>query len=137
MEYSESVGTQVEAEMKYVDRGDVGAPDFTIADITQDFNQHPLDLSAIVGATAKVVHLKVVYQQDGVGGDVILNISKNGAVIPDEWANSFDLFKPTVEIIALSDLVSMDAGRKIQYAVINTGAGVLTKCNITVRGWLE
>lgn len=130
MEISKSVGTQVEGDMYYVDRGDPASTDFLHTVLTIDGAYHELDLSAIVPAIAAnhLVHisLRVRGAENSTG-----NLRKAGNVN----TNNMDIATMQRDNgwYNWSAWVMMNADRKIEYAF----AAAITGVVMTVRGWWE
>ena len=65
------VGWTVPSGGGYVYRGDPAAVDFAVGDLTTDEAWHTLDLSSIVPANAKAVHLAVFHNPSGTNNSYI------------------------------------------------------------------
>lgn len=121
-----------EVEMKYVDRGDPGDPDFTEANLSADAAWHELDLSGIVAEAGAnhLVHLSLQTYEPRPGepsNEVIFKARKLGNI------NMWNL--AIADKIICTDLwVMVDANRKIEYWLETiSGSG---KIGVTIRGWV-
>ncbi len=112
----------------FVDRGDVGAWDFTHADLTKDNYWHDLDLSAIVPAGTTAVQLRVQIKDDSIARAIIFR--KKG------HTGFWNIARLRIQVanveIEGDIMVPLDNDRKINY--LATGA-VWTLIGISVRGW--
>lgn len=115
--------------VQYVNRGDPGAADYTQATLTCDSAWHDLDLSAIVGARAVLIHLRLVISDATAG--LLAKVRMNGQTndMNAGRANVPSASKPDDEDI----LVMTDASGVIEYYV-DTGMDLV---NLTVAGWWE
>lgn len=108
------------------DRGDPGAFDFAIGDLTEDDAWHDLDLSGIVPAESKTVLLRVQMQSAVINR--VIAFRENGN------SNIYNYLRVTAQVadqtIEMDVIVSMDENRVIEY-IMND----LTVANITVAGW--
>ena len=115
--------------VKYVDRGDPAAGDFTEATLAARDAWTDLDLSAIVPASATVVHLFVFGRA--------ANPPKGFAFRAKGNVNDFNLRGINVVVANLFDfaemLIPLNAGRVIQYKFETATNLVLT---VVVAGWL-
>jgi hypothetical protein len=113
---------------KYVDRGDPATYDFDLSSLITDGAWHDLNLSSIVPAGAKAVHLRVEISDDVPNS--VVRFRKNGntnihnaGVLKTQVAN---------QEIDKDIIVSCDANRIIEYLATNT---TWTGIWIWVRGW--
>jgi hypothetical protein len=111
------------------DRGDPSAADFTEATLTTDGAWHDMDLSTIVGATAKYVVLRVSVYDDAI--DSYLRFRKNGntneynsPIVRTQVANCWN---------DATFIVPLDTGRVIEYKGSNVAFGSII---IVVSGWM-
>jgi len=134
MEYSISIGIQVtEAiDMKYVDRGHAGAPDF----VNGDFTKGPpteLDLSGIVpeAGANHLVHLSVELDNTTNPSEAAM-FGKVNPAFGAPFPNS-SLSEPVAnQAIRATDMwVMMDGNRHIEYII----SGSTTIHWLHVRGW--
>jgi len=113
----------------YVDRGDPSNVDFQIGDFITDGTWHDLDLSSIVPAGAKAVHLWLNIKDDVAGSQ--FRIRKKGNI------NDFNRLSQVTQVsdvyISTDSFVSIDSDRKVQYKGDNV---TFTNIQITVRGWI-
>lgn len=134
LEFSPSLGIQVEEMiiMKYHDRGDPVAPDFTTPDFTADGAWHTLDLSAIVPEEA-ADHLVLLRFKGKIAmdsGDI--HIRKPGRVgVQNCFLNEYEGTEPTNKIASF--WVIVDASRHIEYQI---SAGDWALFELVVRGWV-
>jgi hypothetical protein len=115
--------------LKYVDRGDPAAYDYTQATLTQDNAYHDLDLTALTSATAVVVHVAGWVRDNNAAALMYLRENGNAqspnsliCIIPS--ANGYNTF---------DGLVSMDSGQVIEYRF----SEAFTNINLVIRGWFE
>ncbi|NIP22616.1 MAG: hypothetical protein GWN55_00370 [Phycisphaerae bacterium] len=112
----------------YVDRGDPSAYDWTHADLTEDGTWRDLDLSSIIPETAKLVHLRVIVQDDAASSSLALRENGNSNL-----HNGNAVRTQAPDIVNEGEvLVKPDKNRKIEYNATNT---TWTLINIVVRGW--
>jgi len=112
----------------YVDRGDYPDWDFTYFNFVKDGQFHDLDLSTIVPAGAKAVHMLVWFKSSSVQKNVWFR--KKGNVAAFNMAMSYTQiadFNITNDII-----VCLDSNRKIQYNMSSSG---VSEIRVIVRGW--
>ncbi len=114
--------------MLYVDRGDPADYDWDKFNFTQDGSYYDLDLSSIVPANAKLVHLRVALKSPV--GNSVFSIRKKGN------SNTFNNFKssaPDNSQQGTEDgFVVPDANREIQYMASNVA---WTTLYMLVAGW--
>jgi len=118
----------VNAGIKYVDRGDPAALDFTVGDFITDNTWRELDLFPIVGAGVKLVLLFIdVWDADTVfqyefrqkGNANAFNIAKRKAI-----ASGFGFYED-IEVLT-------DVNGKIEYRM---SSGTYDTIDVLVRGW--
>ena len=113
----------------YVDRGDPAAYDFTKNDFTTDGTWQDLDLSTIVPAGAKAVHVLVVQSDDAAFSTFYMREKGNSNTY-----NKDALVTQVANVsIAASFLVTCDADRTVQYQAANLS---WTALSMVVRGWI-
>jgi len=130
---SEIVTGQVIAggvDMKYVDRGDPAAVDFTQATLTTDAGWHDLNLSSIVPAegASHLVHLNLALKDD-VPGSLFMFRKKgntNAVNVVSAFVQADGVYK-SVDV-----WVMCDSSRVIEYVGSDTSFSVI---EITVLGW--
>lgn len=130
VEYKDSGGAwKAFSSPGYVDRGDTSGWDFTQSSgITTDGDWHTLDLSSIVPAGAKAVHLRVFVLDDVSGSDFY--VRKLGYVGTD--SAMFCVFTQAASTYYSADgIVACDSNRCVQYKAANTTWTVL----LGVVGW--
>lgn len=115
--------------LTYVDRGDPAAVDFAVGVLTTDGNYHDLDLSSIVPAGAKAVHIKCVIEDDVA--EEFVTFRENGN--SNEYNNLTGYTQVANVLNVINGFVSLDSNRIIEYAATSA---TWTLINILVRGWL-
>jgi len=122
------LSTDIGRPLTYIHRGDPAAWDFMLANFTIDNAWHELDLSGIVPAKAKAVHL-IVYAHNSILGQAVQfrHTSQVNEVnrafcktIVANLSNWFDIVQ------------ALDADRKIDY---KAPPGGWVHINVAVRGW--
>jgi len=114
--------------VNYTDRGDPTAWDKT--SWTTDANWHDWDLSSIVPAGTKLVHLRVHFKDDAPGNTI--RFRKNGNV---DTFNAFYCVAPVANVDACYDgWVVCDSNRVIEYLASNT---TFTYIYAVVRGYIK
>ncbi len=114
----------------YVDRGDPGVVDKSIGDFTLDGNWYDLDLSAIVPAGAKVIHIRFVLTGNANG--LAFKLEEKGNT---NHINILDGCTQAADCAMHKDgFVTCDSNRVISYA----GSPSVNWSNIllVVRGWI-
>lgn len=125
----EIILTDLTGKSLYVDRGEVSAPDFSVSDFTTDDGYHDLDLSSIVPANAKQVHVSV-WLYDNLTS-MYLILLKQGRT---DLNNALAHFIAVANIATVMDgFVPCDENRIITYRASNTS---FTTIDFTVRGWI-
>lgn len=114
----------------YEDRGDPSAYDKTLTDFTTDNSWHDLDLSSVVGAQAKAIHMRIVVTDNAAGSFVQFRKKGNSntyncALIYTQVADQ-ELHNEVI--------VACDKNQKIQYRTTNT---TFTTINLVVKGWYK
>jgi len=112
----------------YVDRGDPAAYDFAVGDFTTDGTWNDLDLSGIVPAGAKAVHLFMVLVDDAAGSLLLFRKKGNTSI--------FNVAGGSTQVVGVDFdcdiIVSCDANRVIGYYGSNLA---FTTINLVVKGW--
>ena len=118
----------LEGKSLYVDRGDPAAVDFTVGDLTTDGAFHELDLSGIVPAGTKAVHIRVVVSDDLISQAFLLRKKGNTNAI-----NTVSAITQVANIAISKDgIVSCSTDRKLEYSATNT---TWTWITILVKGY--
>jgi len=112
----------------FVNRGDSGAYDFTLANLITDGAWRDLDLSAIVPAGALAVLLLILLKDDSAFSLVSLRRNGNTGTI----AISRCYIQVADTYTGMDRIVALDAGRVIEYATTNT---TFNDISILVKGW--
>lgn len=110
----------------YNDRGDPAAVDYTEATLSLDNAWHTLDLSAIVGAIACLVHLRLYVFHASIA---YFFVRKNGNT--NEF-NAGQLTNPANAFDSDDLFVQSDDDGKIEYK----GSAGITSLDVTVAGWM-
>lgn len=112
----------------YVDRGDPAVPDLNTGDLDKDGTWHTLDLSSVVPAGAKAVHLYLILFDDAVGS--LISFRKNG----NNFNSNISVMSTTVaSVIEYGEIIcALDSGRNLQYKVSNVTWLAIT---VTIKGW--
>lgn len=115
--------------MRYVDRGDLAATDYTQAAFTQDNTWRDLDISAIVGAKSALVHLRVTITDSAT--ETLMRFRENGnANVP----NSTRLGTQVINISKSGDcFVMTDSAGVLEYLV----SSACNAISVSVAGWFE
>lgn len=116
------------AAMGYVDRGDPDIMDFQSGELEKDGNWYTMDLSAIVGAARRLVHLKLEIG-DSAGGKHV-KFRTNGNTYTNNVAHRMTVTAGTPcqhDVWVYTD----DAG-KIEYSI---SSATWIFVNIFVKGW--
>jgi len=113
----------------YVDRGDPADNDFEIGDLTADNNWHDLNLSGIVPAEAKAIHLTCVIES--TLKEKFARFRKKGNI------NAANVLINRAQIAGVrhhtDGFVACDSNRTIQYFIQSPE---INDINLSVRGWL-
>lgn len=112
----------------YVDRGDPAAVDYIKTDLTIDGAWHILDLSGIIPAAAKGVHLKTRLQSAGVGDRIRYR----------RYGNTNEINTGSCEALranALRRRMGVIACNGLQQIEYNADNVAWTTLEIIVRGW--
>lgn len=118
----------LEGRATYVFRGDPSSYDFNVGDLTTDGNYRALDLSSIIPANCKLVHIVCYLLDDAVNS--YIQFKKQG----NTWNINSAVLRIHVANQAndLSFFVQPDADREIQYRATNT---TFNNISIAVCGW--
>ena len=121
--------TGLAGRVNYIDRGDPAGWDFQVSDLTTNGAWHDLDLSAIVPAGAKQVHISAYIQDDASTTSLSFRKKGNTQVI-----NVLSGYVPAANTVAkFEGFVTLNAARIIEYMATNqTWSGIY----IAIRGWL-
>lgn len=112
----------------YVDRGDPAAVDFEIGDLTTDGAWHELDLSAIVPAGTKAVHIRIIIGDNLI--NQIIHLRKKGNT---NITNTLAVNTQVANILIAKDgILTCSTDRKIEYLAANTTWSAIT---ILVKGY--
>lgn len=119
--------TGLVGRVNYVDRGDPSAFDFTQATLTINAAWHDLDLSSIVPAGAKAVHLAVWVNDNATYQEC--HIRSKGNV------NEISVLTARTQVAnidsSIEGIVAVGATRVVQY-LVDTGTNFVL---ILVKGW--
>lgn len=119
-----------DGDFNYTDRGDFDGVDFAVGVLTTDAQYHDLDLSGIVGAAVRLVHIQMSVQADRAGAGINLRTKGNTLSY-----NVFGYLQQVADVRAtLEGWVVTDSAGKIQYYATND---TWTYLSISVRGWVE
>jgi len=112
----------------YVDRGDPVGWDKGVGDFTTDGTWRDLDLSAIVPAGVRTIHIHCVMNDDVATSEILFREKGNAnevnylggpCIVANIWRD-------------IDGIVSCDANRVIQYKGSNVAFAAI---NLTIRGW--
>lgn len=115
------------AGLRYVARGDAAAYDFDQTTLTQDGAWHTLDLSAIIPANAKLVHLRLGAAASASGR--YLRVSPVGYTLNFAIAN---VATQVANIINEMDAIVPCSGQQVQYW---TTGSAFASLRFVVLGW--
>ncbi len=127
--FASGVKTVVPSSSIYVSSGDVVANSFDKTDFTYDSQWNELDLSAIVPAGVKLVHIEVVHRHSVPAN--WMKFKKLG------YANDFNLVQFNTRVNGVDDWydvwIEVDTDRKLGY---KAGASP-TKFDVVIKGWIK
>lgn len=113
----------------FVDRGDIGACDWTSGSFTKDATWRDLDCSAIVPANAKFIQFDVHLVAPSVG--TFFGLRKKGYTGGYSYTG---VYVPSNGAACQQQLlVPCDSSRFVQYYVVNT---TYTNIDVKVTGWI-
>lgn len=118
----------IHGQLGFFNRGDPGAPDWTQATLTADWNWHVLDCSAIVPEDARAIVLNI-----GIMDDIVarrIHIRKFGNV------NTFNRSELRTQVAFLHIFQDVtcpcDSSRRLEYRMTNA---IWDFATIIVKGW--
>lgn len=120
----------LDGRVNMVSRGYFTGHDFTINDFTTDATWRELDLSAIVPAGTKFVHLRINLLHSAIGSMLILK--KNGTASDNNNTAAWSTLVANVNIYN-TFLVECDSDRKIEYWASNIVWGGIW---LNILGWV-
>lgn len=115
------------AGLQYVYRGDPEAYDYTQDTLSADWTWHTLNLSAIIPANAKLVHLRLRALNATVGKSFLVK-----KVVPTNGMNIVDLDTLVVSRNTCEDAIVDCTGQQIAYMA---SSGIWSGLGILVLGW--
>ena len=118
------------AGVKFTDRGELNAYDFTQGDFTKDNGWHELDLSAIVGSQKCLVLMHIIIQSTDLSA--VIAFCSNAYT---QYLNSATCGVEIINQFLYYDvLVYTDSSGKIQY---KSSVAPYANLDVVVGGWFK